>query len=248
MAENREDKLEEEMAQRLDDLFIEGDDDSGNMEAPMASPVMEEPGADPALNEIRDMAGESPSLDPLDPLMEQGGSVTDDNHALRELKATILSMDWEITDEVMDRLIEQVRQVKSEHGQDRNMFLLLKLISAVSKYIRVNKGRAHPNAINLIKSNYSGIERLILEPELSAGERKKVLIAEIRKFKDLKAQIGQAQAGSAPTAVPAAAVGPGEANELSKGKLKELRVIVADVVKQELSTFKRELLAEINRR
>jgi oligoribonuclease NrnB/cAMP/cGMP phosphodiesterase (DHH superfamily) len=197
-----------------------------------------------------EFTGGSPVVQEKHPTAVQGGGMNDER-ALRELKATILSMDWEITDEVMARLIEQIGQVKVEYGEDRNIFILLKVLGTVGNYIKVNKGRAHPNAINLIKSVYSGVERLALEPNLDETQSKRIVLTEIKSFKALKAQVStdgtSASATSANhTSGPRTDVSAGEG--YTDQQMDSIRALVADVVRQELAKFKDELLANLNRR
>ncbi len=249
MAGNREDKLEEEMAKRLEDLFTESGEDSPDSGFSKASPHGGNSGTENPGHFSQKPSVDQPSAEGLDPMTDQGG-VMGEQHTLRELKATILSMDWEITDEVMARLIEQIHQVKSEMGQERSIYLLLKVLGSVGNYIKINKGRSHPNAINVIKSTYSGIERLAQNSTLDEAERKRTVIAGIKNFKALKAQIEKIPAGAA---VPAGSSTAGSdegvpmAQGLTASQLETMRSMVAEVVRQELAKLKRELLAELNR-
>ena len=250
MAGDNEAKLEQEMAKRLEDLFAEGGDESDSEDTLPAGAAKDHATDAAAVEETSAIGVESERRNgesgDRGPMAVQGG-VMSDERALRELKATILSMDWEITDEVMGRLIEQIQRVKAEHGQNRSIFLLLKVLGSLSKYIQVNKSRAHPSAINVLKSVYNGIEQISLDVGDEA-QQKQIVVAEIQKFKDLKAQIAKAASG-VPSAVAVPAAQPPARNmESSTDQWDALRAVVREVVRQELAELKGELLAAIRRR
>ena len=247
MAENEEDKLQDEMAKRLEDLFTEGEEDSPESGFSESPPLGRDSGSGNPGYASQQPAVDPPSVESVDSMADQGGAMSN-QHILRELKATILSMDWEITDEVMARLIEQIEQVKRELGQERGIYLLLKVLGTVGSYIKINKGRSHPNAINVIKSTYSGIERLAQNSDLDEADRKRTVLEGVKNFKALKAQIEHAPAGAAVPAGAAAAVSDEAAQGFSATQIEALRSMVTEVVRQELATLKRQLVAELSRR
>ena len=68
---------------------------------------------------------------------------------LRVLKTIVLSIDWEISDEIMGRFIEHVGRLKKAHKNDSTLLILLKLLGSVGKYIMTHKGKSHPDAIKV---------------------------------------------------------------------------------------------------
>jgi hypothetical protein len=110
-------------------------------------------------------------------------------YPLRFLKATVLSIDWEITDEIMGRFIEQVERLKEAHQEDKTILPLLQMLGSTGQHIRIFKENAHPTALKVLKSLYLSLEKVMAEDAPSEVEKSRLLFREIRKFKALKAQI-----------------------------------------------------------
>jgi len=110
-------------------------------------------------------------------------------YPLRFLKATVLSIDWEITDETMARFIEQVDRLKSSHQEDRLILPLLQMLGSTGHHIRVFKQNSHPTVLKMLKSLYVSLEKVLTSQQMSENEKRQVLSKEIRKFKALKDQI-----------------------------------------------------------
>ncbi len=112
-----------------------------------------------------------------------------ENSLLRELKAIALSIDWEIDDEIMAQLIEQVEKLKDEYRDDNIILLFLRLLGSVGKYVKNNKANAHPDSIKLLNSVYVNLEKVIMYKDMPEAEREKALLGEVKKFKKLKKAI-----------------------------------------------------------
>jgi hypothetical protein len=113
---------------------------------------------------------------------------------LRDLKALVLSIDWEITDETMGRFIKQIERCEEFYKQDKDSTLFLQLLGSLGKYIKASGAKAHPNAIKVMKSVYNALEKVALSKEMPEAEREKILLVEVVRFKELKQQIAQRKA------------------------------------------------------
>jgi hypothetical protein len=113
---------------------------------------------------------------------------------LRDLKALVLSIDWEITDETMGRFIKQIERCEEFYKQDKDSTLFLQLLGSLAKYIKASGAKAHPNAIKVMKSVYNALEKVALSKDMPEAEREKILLVEVVRFKELKQQIAQRKA------------------------------------------------------
>jgi hypothetical protein len=113
---------------------------------------------------------------------------------LRDLKALVLSIDWEITDETMGRFIKQIERCEEFYKQDKDSTLFLQLLGSLGKYIKASGAKAHPNAIKVMKSVYNALEKVALSKDMPEAEREKILLVEVVRFKELKQQIAQRKA------------------------------------------------------
>jgi hypothetical protein len=125
-------------------------------------------------------------------------------YPLRFLKATVLSIDWEITDEVMGRFIDQIERLKESHQEDKTILPLLQMLGSTGQHIRIFKENAHPTALKVLKSLYLCLEKVMAENPPGEVEKSRLLFREIRKFKALKAQIVEGNLALANRLKPAA--------------------------------------------
>jgi hypothetical protein len=108
---------------------------------------------------------------------------------LKDLKATVLSIDWEITDETMAGLLKEIGRLKDVFKDDQILVLFLKLLESVGKYIKVSKAGAHPDAVKLFNWVYNSFEKVAVSEGMPEAERKEILFGEIDRFKKVKEQI-----------------------------------------------------------
>jgi hypothetical protein len=108
---------------------------------------------------------------------------------LLRLKEIVLSIDWEITDDVMTSMISEVEELKTRYDDDRIIVLFLELLASVGRYIKKNKANSHPDAIKLLNSIYRSLEKIVSYDAISESEKKKTLFTQINRFKKLKQKI-----------------------------------------------------------
>ena len=111
------------------------------------------------------------------------------NSELRELKAFVLSIDWEINDEIMTGMMEQIKKLGPLYKNDRILMMFLQLLGSIGKYIKTKKSNAHPKSIKLLNSVYYSLEKAAHSPNLSDDDRKQLLQEEINSFQELKKEI-----------------------------------------------------------
>ena len=112
-----------------------------------------------------------------------------ENSPIKDLKSTVLSLEWEITDPAMEKLEEEIRKLESLFGDDKVVLAFLQLLGSLGKYIRKNLARAHVDSITLLHSAYEGLEKVMLLEDMSESARKKMLIAHVTQYKKLKQEI-----------------------------------------------------------
>jgi len=109
--------------------------------------------------------------------------------AFTNLQAIVLSIEWEITDQTMDRLIAETDKLMKIYKDNRSVFSLLKLLNSVGKYINAKKANAHPNSINLLHSVNASIQKVGTSAAITKAEINKILSDEVAKFNQLKQQL-----------------------------------------------------------
>jgi hypothetical protein len=119
--------------------------------------------------------------------MERLGGFGD--HPLKALKAVLLSVEWEITDSSMESLINELKTLEDFYKDDKLILTFLRLLGSIARYIKVRKGKSHPNATSLLTSVYNGLEKVALSEGMSRQEKEKILLQEVEKFKKLKEDV-----------------------------------------------------------
>ena len=108
---------------------------------------------------------------------------------LYDLKAIILSIEWEISDDIMTRLIAETDRLMKIYRDNKVVLSLLKLLDSVGKYIKAKKATAHPDSIKLLHSVHANLQRVATSENLTESQISQILSAEIVKFKNLKQQL-----------------------------------------------------------
>jgi len=157
---------------------------------------------------------------------------------LKELKSTILAIDWEITDDVLDTFIGQLDGLLEQFEDDKAIHTLLKLLKSLGKYVRTHKSKAHPDTIKRIMAVYSALEESVTNDDMSRNEKEKMMLEEVRQFQRLKALIF----ASSPPHVSSGSQKPIKAEEMAGidavvSAIDELKSMMA----RELSAIREEL-------
>lgn len=150
-------------------------------------------------NRLDDFFSDSLPAQEKTPTDEQKPS--DDSLPLKDLKSSILSMDWEITDEGLTTFIEQIESLETQVADDKVNQKHLKILNSLGKYLRSRKSKAHPDTIKRIMSVYSALEESVTNSGLSQADREKRLKEEIIQFQQLKSQIVKPNSQASPKKV-----------------------------------------------
>ncbi len=106
-----------------------------------------------------------------------------------DLKELVLSIEWEITDEVMSRFVAEVARQSELYRDDRVLVVFFKMLDSLGKYIWKYKGEANPGVVKVLNSVYSGLDRIITPGNLKDEQKEKILATELKGFKKLKNDI-----------------------------------------------------------
>ena len=127
--------------------------------------------------------------DETESLEFEENNIDSENYPLKKLRGIILSIDWEINDEIMTKFIEETNRLDIEYKDDKIIRMFLKLLVLIAKYIKKKKALAHPNAIKVFNSVFLHLDTIVSSKGITKREKKKILFEEINKFNKLKKQI-----------------------------------------------------------
>ena len=137
------------------------------------------------------------------------------HYPLAELKNLILSIDWEITDDVLEKFLQQIKDLKLTYKHDKIVLTFLQILNSLGDYIRTNRAKSHPKTFKILNSVFSNLDKVVLSKDISEAAKKKILRVEMNRYKKLRAQISQSKSEvqPKPKAKPTTAVTPEAAEE-----------------------------------
>ncbi len=150
----------------------------------MVSESPEDTFSDEVEDRLEHLFGEE---EPAEMTETNGGAVID--YPLRELKTIILSIDWEITPEVMAGFVDQIGVLQDKFSDDKIVLVFLQLLGSLGEYIRKNLGQSHPEAFRNLNSLFVELEKIVQDEDLTANEKKRILSTELSKYKQLKGEL-----------------------------------------------------------
>ncbi len=155
----------------------------------------------------------------------------DEESPIARLKTIILSIDWEINDDILQQLDDELLDLGDIWAGDKIKQVYIQGLSKIGKYINKERAGAHPNSIKLLIKFYHHLEKIVSsDDEMTEEEKKKLLLEDVKNFDTLKAQISQLSAGT-PLAqtTQESILKPGE-TEAESGDVLTLKVLKALVL------------------
>ena len=123
-----------------------------------------------------------------------------------DLKSIIMSIEWEITDRLMDRLHREVTDLTALYRGQAIPSQLLKIMDALGKYINHRQADAHPDSIKLMSLAFNNFEAVVENTDMPKAKQQELLQVTVRDFKRLKQQIAATvQEGKTPSSDQAVA-------------------------------------------
>jgi hypothetical protein len=128
------------------------------------------------------------------PLLDKETGDASEHYPLSELKNLIFSLDWEITDEVLEKLLQQIKDLNMTYDHDKIVLTFLQILNAVGVYIKTNRAKAHPSSFKTLNSVFSNLDKVVLSKDMSEADKKKILSTEMNRYKKLRTQVAQGKA------------------------------------------------------
>jgi hypothetical protein len=109
-----------------------------------------------------------------------------DNYPLIELKSLVLSLEWEITDEVITDFLIHTNNLIEFYHNDKVNLTFLKILRSLGKYIGANRSKSHPDSIKILHSTFTTLDHVIQKEKMSLPEKRQMLKCEIDKYNELR--------------------------------------------------------------
>ncbi len=132
-------------------------------------------------------------------LFEAGGG---EESPLARLKATVLSLDWEISESNLTDLSEEAQRLQEELADNALANIYLQGLDKLSRYVQGAQANTHQNAIKLLQIYYCDLERLYAAPEPLPKDILSMVREDVRRFRILSFQVGGQETMVAPSIMP----------------------------------------------
>lgn len=103
---------------------------------------------------------------------------------LKDLKSTVLSIEWEVTDQIMERFDNEVNKLSNLFGEDKIILGFLRILRFLGRYIKVKGVAAHYISVKLLMSVYDNLEKVLLTKEMADAEKHKLLLDDVKKYRE----------------------------------------------------------------
>jgi len=115
--------------------------------------------------------------------------IGDEKSPIATLKSLVLSIDWEITDDILEQFMDELLALQEIWGEDKVKQVYIQGLDKIAKYIYKEKANANPNAIKLLLTFYRDLEKIVTTESMDYEEKKHILLEDVKKFEFLKSQI-----------------------------------------------------------
>jgi len=177
---------------------------------------------------------------------------SEESSPLTRLKSIILSLDWEINDEILQELADELDNLQSMWQGDKVAEVYLQGLSKIGSYIRTKGAYAHPNSIKLLLTFFYNFEKIISSQNITGEQITQLLKGDVRKFRILQYQINQnEEQAAAPTVIeqvepsvfPDTPLAPPVAINVSKQLKAAILSLDWEVTEESLAQFNNTLAA-----
>ncbi|NLX18273.1 MAG: hypothetical protein GXY53_03195 [Desulfobulbus sp.] len=168
---------------------------------------------------------------------------SEESSPLTRLKSIILSLDWEINDEILQELADELKNLQTMWPDDKVAETYLQGLEKIGNYIRIKGAYAHPNSIKLLLTFFYNFEKIISSEQITGEQITQLLKGDVRKFRILQYQIKQSETPSAteppPQIEPSVPTGtlPPEEGDLTKQLIAAILSLDWEVTDESLRQF-----------
>jgi pilus assembly protein FimV len=122
---------------------------------------------------------------------EEGEAKQPECEPLTCLKATILGLEWEVTDKGLHQFNQQIGDIRAQFAGNKSAQILIQGLQALGAYITDERADAHPEAFSMLHSFYEGLELLLDEKNIDEEEKQSILVDRVNRLNALKVMIAE---------------------------------------------------------
>jgi hypothetical protein len=108
--------------------------------------------------------------------------------SLANLRNIIMSMEWEVNDDLLKDLMQELSRLQKAYNKDSVLQKLFRLLVHLSRYIKVYKSDTHPYIFKMLFQAYNGLTK-IASGKCSNHQKAKIVNDEIKRYLSLKSYL-----------------------------------------------------------
>lgn len=102
---------------------------------------------------------------------------------LKDMKSIILSIEWEISDVILEQLEEEINKLYLLYTGDRIIQGFLRILRFIGRYIRVRGIRTSQDSVNLLLSIYDQFEKVMVPEEITESRKYAIFVDSIKEYR-----------------------------------------------------------------
>jgi len=105
------------------------------------------------------------------------------NSPLKDMKSIVLSIEWEISDHILEQFDEEINKLYLLYTGNRIIQGFLRILRFLGRYIRVRGVSSNQDSINLLLSVYDHLESVMISEGMTEARKHIILIDNIKKYR-----------------------------------------------------------------
>ncbi|MEN6464951.1 MAG: hypothetical protein ABFD62_07205 [Syntrophaceae bacterium] len=102
---------------------------------------------------------------------------------VKDLKGIVLSLEWEINDEILEKLDNEILRLENIYPEDLYGLAFARILRFLGRYIREKSAESEPRSINLLLSTYDNLEKVLLSRKMPEAEKYSLMLENITAYR-----------------------------------------------------------------
>jgi hypothetical protein len=132
---------------------------------------------------------------------------------LEKLKSAILNIEWEISDENIGLLNQELAALRGVWRGQKVHMIYLQILGALIQYVASTKEQGNPRAFPMLRTAFDSLEDMVVHPGDEEQKAKKVM-EHVDAYNELKRSLGSGKSAPAPAPAPKTEPKPEPESEL----------------------------------
>lgn len=104
---------------------------------------------------------------------------------LKDLKTSVLSLEWEITPPILRNFDDQIKHLEEIFVDDKISLGYLRIMRFLGRYIQIKGNKSYPRAITFLLSIYNSLETITLSARMAEDRKWDMLLADVEDYRKL---------------------------------------------------------------